>query len=926
MKKLLFIFLFLLIAAQAKADLNLTAGEGVDIVKNATASTVTVSGEDASDTNKGIASFSAEFGVSSGAVTIGSSITRDTEWDTAAEINAATTDADFLTAEVDGSTTNEIEVVDETFNATNFNGGTASAVSQDDFYDLWHGIDTDDDGDIDAMDATVWATKQAADADLTDLADGSLTASKVAGVADADYGEVVVSSGAWALENDALDDQYYDSEADLTGLLDNNYQPLEATLTDIADGTIAENLVNTANPWADNEVSDTLTASVVSDADKGDVTISSGVWSVENDSHDHAAASSTVTINATDIVDLNAGTAITADLEEEAHAAEHAVSAADTVFPADPGSDQFLMWDDDPGALVWSAPAGAGDITAVGDCADGACFAGASGTTLTFNNAGGDATVDYDGTDFSINKPIEVTGLVTTSVGIDGVGAVDLDYGSADITDHSFTTNDCTFIIDGGATISTGDHLTLGTTQWDNGSDLIDGEQIAADTIDDDSIDFSDVTGADLTLTDCGAVTTSGANDITAGGDVIATGSDLSLGTAGVKLTGDGDGALTILGLGDGSDENLVINFDDTSNEVDITTGTGVLDVDFNTIDLNTDTLDLTGTGTINGLDAIDATGEATLEAALDIAGEVTSTGMGSTVIADSVAVTSWALTTPTITTSVAINADAADAGAIRLSNADYIYSEAAPAGTDISVLGVDSSEVVQIAASGASGVTITPAVTITGDLIVNGDDIQLGATGVKITDDTDGAITFLGTSAGSDEDLTINLDDTANTIVLSSSTGVTTIDNPFNIQMGEKGIILDAAISGDGYYSGITESGTAGATLAFGDLVYLNNDDSRWELADANLSDGYDKKLGICVLAAAGDASATTILLYGKVNAATEFPSLTVGAPAYISETAGDIVVAAPTTTDAATRVVGFANTADELYFCPSKDYYTHT
>ena len=38
-------------------------------------------------------------------------------------------------------------------------------------------------------------------------------------------------------------------------------QPLEGTLTDIADGTIAEDLVNTANPWADNEVADDLTAS-----------------------------------------------------------------------------------------------------------------------------------------------------------------------------------------------------------------------------------------------------------------------------------------------------------------------------------------------------------------------------------------------------------------------------------------------------------------------------------------------------------------------------------------------------------------------------------------------------------------------------------------------------------------------------------------
>lgn len=48
------------------------------------------------------------------------------------------------------------------------------------------------------------------------------------------------------------------------------YQPLESTLTDIADGTIAENLVNTANPWADDEVSDTLTASTSTTAAAND--------------------------------------------------------------------------------------------------------------------------------------------------------------------------------------------------------------------------------------------------------------------------------------------------------------------------------------------------------------------------------------------------------------------------------------------------------------------------------------------------------------------------------------------------------------------------------------------------------------------------------------------------------------------------------
>ncbi len=80
-------------------------------------------------------------------------------------------------------------------------------------------------------------------------------------------GEVSGTYGAIVIGHDVLDDQYYDSEADLTGLLDNNYQPLEATLTDIADGIITENLVNTANTWADNEVSNTLTCSILTDDD-----------------------------------------------------------------------------------------------------------------------------------------------------------------------------------------------------------------------------------------------------------------------------------------------------------------------------------------------------------------------------------------------------------------------------------------------------------------------------------------------------------------------------------------------------------------------------------------------------------------------------------------------------------------------------------
>ena len=53
---------------------------------------------------------------------------------------------------------------------------------------------------------------------------------------------------------------------------------------------------------------------------------------------------------------------------------------------------------------------------------------------------------------------------------------------------------------------------------------------------------------------------------------------------------------------------------------------------------------------------------------------------------------------------------------------------------------------------------------------------LQVGSTGVLITSDNDGAIKLIGTSAGSDESLIMNLDDTADTVVISSDSDVTGI------------------------------------------------------------------------------------------------------------------------------------------------------
>lgn len=151
------------------------------------------------------------------------------------------------------------------------------------------------------------------------------------------------------------------------------------------------------------------------------------------------------------------------------------------------------------------------------------------------------------------------------------------------------------------------------------------------------------------------------------------------------------------------------------------------------------------------------------------------------------------------------------------------------------------------------------------------------------------------------------------------------------SIILGENTSIQhDPALSADGKYTGETITGTAGTTLAFGDLIYIDPTDSRWELADANAAAAADGDsrgvLGICVLAAAADGDPTTILLRGFVRADTAFPTFTVNNPVYISETAGDVTGTQPTTTDAVIRIIGSGFTGDVLYFNPENDWITHT
>lgn len=73
-------------------------------------------------------------------------------------------------------------------------------------------------------------------------------AADVSGAGGTDYADSLTHDGRHVIGDSMITDAEGDAR----------FQPLESTLTDIADGTIVEDLVNTANPWADNEVADNI--------------------------------------------------------------------------------------------------------------------------------------------------------------------------------------------------------------------------------------------------------------------------------------------------------------------------------------------------------------------------------------------------------------------------------------------------------------------------------------------------------------------------------------------------------------------------------------------------------------------------------------------------------------------------------------------
>lgn len=260
----------------------------------------------------------------------------------------------------------------------------------------------------------------------------------------------------------------------------------------------------------------------------------------------------------------------------------------------------------------------------------------------------------------------------------------------------------------------------------------------------------------------------------------------------------------------------------------------------------------------------------------------------------------------------IALGTDPADAGAVRLPNAGYILSEADAAGTDISVIGVDSSEVVQIGASGASGVTITPATTITGAATLNGGLSAVGTNTVSNAATSAGSIHFKEDSDnGTNTAQLIGPASTADVIItLPATTGTVALTGT---------VELTAAPGSDHTASGVVATMTAGENLTIGQLCYRKSD-GKWWLADA---DAATTMPGLAMATASISADAAGVFLLSGFLRDDSF-NWTIGGLVYAgsgsdAHTAGALSQTKPTGSGDQVQIIGYGYTADILYFDPN-------
>lgn len=200
--------------------------------------------------------------------------------------------------------------------------------------------------------------------------------------------------------------------------------------------------------------------------------------------------------------------------------------------------------------------------------------------------------------------------------------------------------------------------------------------------------------------------------------------------------------------------------------------------------------------------------------------------------------------------------------------------------------------------------------------------DVVIGGTTPKLTIGDAGAEDTMLAFDGNAVDFRIGLDDGTDTLEIGAGVAHGTTAALSISSLGFiKEAVLDAATP-DTTYSGISAPMVAGEDLEDGECVYAKSDGKMWKaVATASAT---SRTVAMCTADVSADAVGT-FLLQGFAHFATNFPTYTVGGVIYTpeAETGGKNVPeqAAPDTDGDFVQVIGWAASADIIYFNPSND-----